>query len=150
MSGRFLSSGERKKFLNEFKERFGLPSVPVILIESGKEKVRAFSGTLSRDELVALGTFARVEFVGLYFGKEDFGFRFSFDATQIIGPKLTEHVLDINEEQFNLWMRGHELPIEVESGVHVVRYNGDYLGCGFSNGKKLLNYVPRERQLKRV
>lgn len=149
MTFRFLSSGERKKLATRLKEQFGLSSIPSILIQAGKEKIRAFSGSLDREELIGLGALARVEFVGLYFAREDFGLRLSFDATQLIGPQLTEHCFSLNKEQFELWMRGEPLVVSLDKGVYAVKYGDDFLGCGFSTGEKLLNYVPRERQLKK-
>lgn len=149
MTSRFLNPGERKKLLLYLKEWFGLTMIPSMFIQTGKEKTRAFSGNITREELIELGMFARVEFVGLYCIREDFGTRLSFDATQLLGPHITRHVIDLTDEQFELWMRGVTLDVPVEKGVYVVRYKDDYLGCGFSNGVKLINYVPKERQMKR-
>lgn len=84
MNAKFLSSGEKKKLLSELNERFGIEKLNYIFVETGKQKIRAFSGTLSKEELVRLGAFARVELVGIYFARRDdmSGLRLSLDALQ--------------------------------------------------------------------
>lgn len=148
MNTRFLTSGEKKKLLAQL-ESFGMKKAPYLFIESGKERIRAFSGTLSRDELVALGGFARVEVVGTYFArKEPFGLRFGFDMLHLIQDSITERVIDLTAEEFEHWMRGQVLTTTMPSGIYVMRYQGDLVGCTYSTGSKLLNFVPKERQKK--
>ena len=149
MNIRFLSSGEKKKLVNELEERFGIAKLPYLLIESGKSRIRGFSGSLSREELVRLSTLVRVEIVGLYlFRKEPFGLRLSVDGAILLKDEIDKNVIEIDKAQVASWMRGEDLQIEIEKGVYVVKHGRDVLGCGFSNGKKVYNYVPRERQVR--
>ena len=46
MNIKFISSGEKKKLLRELNEKFGISKLPYLLFETGKEKIRGFSGTL--------------------------------------------------------------------------------------------------------
>ena len=55
MNAKFLSSGEKKKLLSELNERFGIEKLNYIFVETGKQKIRAFSGTLSKEKLCGLG-----------------------------------------------------------------------------------------------
>lgn len=149
MKTRFLTSSEKKKLMTEL-ETFGITKAPYLFIESGKDRIRAFSGTLSREELVALGALARVEIVGMYFArKEPFGMRFGFDMLHILGDTITDRIIDLNEDEFEQWIRGNVLEKNVPTGVYVMRYKSDFIGCTYSTGNKLLNFVPRERQKKR-
>ena len=152
MNAKFLSSGEKKKLLAELNERFGIEKLNYIFVETGKQKIRAFSGTLSKEELVRLGDFARVELIGLYFARRDdmSGLRLSLDALHLIKNQINKSVIEIDDNQFGEWMQGMNLDISIGKGVYVVKHKGDILGCGFSSGNKLFNYVPRERQAKRV
>ena len=151
MNAKFLSSGEKKKLLAELNERFGIEKLNYIFVETGKQKIRAFSGTLSKEELVRLGDFARVELIGLYFARRDdmSGLRLSLDALHLIKNQINKSVIEIDDNQFGEWMSGKNLDLNLEKGVYVVKHKGDILGCGFSSGNKLFNYVPRERQFKR-
>ena len=151
MNAKFLSSGEKKKLLAELNERFGIEKLNYIFVETGKQKIRAFSGTLSKEELVRLGDFARVELIGLYFARRDdmSGLRLSLDALHLMKNQINKNVIEIDDNQFGEWMSGKNLDLNLEKGVYVVKHKGDILGCGFSSGNKLFNYVPRERQFKR-
>ena len=149
MNIRFLSSGEKKKLVNELEERFGIAKLPYLLIESGKSRIRGFSGSLSREELVRLSTLVRVEIVGLYlFRKEPFGLRLSVDALHLLKEQITSGIIELNDIEFNVWIRGGNLDYTGEKGVFVIKYKDDFFGCGYATGSKLLNYIPRERQIR--
>jgi NOL1/NOP2/fmu family ribosome biogenesis protein len=151
MSLRLMSSSEKKKLITYLHEHYGISpdNIDYTFIESGKDKIRAFSGTLTRDDLAELGDVLRVEGVGLYcLRKENYGVRFGFDATQIFGHEIKDHVIELSDEEFKIWMSGNVVPGVQEKGIYVVKYRGDCLGCAFHDGIKLLNYVPRERQMR--
>jgi NOL1/NOP2/fmu family ribosome biogenesis protein len=147
---KFVRSAEKKKMISELSDRFGITDVPYLLIESGTEKVRAFSGSLSKEEILALAEMARVEGVGFYFLKKEItGIRLSFDATQVLKDQITKNIVDIDEKQFQMWIRGYDLEIKMPRGVYVIRHKGDFLGCGKSNEEKIFNHVPKERRIKK-
>lgn len=150
MEHKFIKTPEKRRIIAELQEMFGISEIPYLLIESGKEKIRAFSGTISKDELLDIAKLTRIEGVGLYFLKvEHDELRLSFDATQVLANQITKSIIDINDEQIELWIRGYDLPLQAPKGVVVIRYNGDFLGCGKSNGEKIFNYVPKERRIKK-
>ena len=45
-------------------------------------------------------------------------------------------------------MAGEDVEIESKKGLVVLKHNGDFIGCGKSNGEKVFNYVPKERRIK--
>ena len=45
-------------------------------------------------------------------------------------------------------MRGNGLALESEKGIHVIKHGEDFLGCGYSDGQKLWNFVPKERRIR--
>ncbi len=164
MTFKFVKSAEKKRIIEELNVRFGITNFPHLLIESGKEKMRAYSGSLSRDEIVELGRIAKVEGIGLYLLKREVGgFRLSFEGTQMLKSQITKNVIDLDDEQLALWIRGNDLEIESPKGVlivqnadseeiegmYIIKHGSDYLGCGKSNTKKLYNHVPKERRLKK-
>jgi NOL1/NOP2/fmu family ribosome biogenesis protein len=94
---------------------------------------------------------ANVEIVGMYLLKSDGSFRLSFDATQIFGNDVKKNVVEINDEQMKVWMKGGDVEIAegMDKGIFVVKNGEDYLGCGISDGKKIINHVPKERRSRR-
>lgn len=149
MNIHILNSGEKKRFIEELKERFGIEELNYMLIEAGKEKIRGFSGSLSREEILELNDMVRVELVGLYLArKEPFGVRLSVDALHLLKEQIVKNVIDINEGEFELWIRGHNLEVNFEEGVYAVRFGGDFVGSGYLKNGKLYNYIPRERQVR--
>ncbi len=149
MTVHFLSSGEKKAFIRELNEKYGVETLNYIFSQSGKEKIRGFSGTMSREELTQLSEFARVEFAGLYFARrESFGLRLSFDAIHLLSKEITKGVAELTYEQSLIWMSGSSLELDLEPGIYIVRSGEDFIGCGHATGGRLHNYVPKERQVK--
>ena len=144
----FIKSNQKRDIVRELNEQFGINEIPYLLIQAGREKMKAFSGSLSKEEIMEISRAIRVEFIGLYLLKKEQDYRLSFDATQILSNQLTKNIVDINEEQYNLWIRGYDLDIETPTGTVIIRFNDDFFGCGKSSGSKIYNYVPKERRLK--
>ncbi len=151
MNFRILNSGEKKKLLQQLGERFGISKLNYLLVETGRGKIRAFSGTLNREEILRLEEIARIELVGLYLARRDemSGLRLSMDAIHLLDEQISKNIIEINEEEFRIWIRGGFLDTDKGEGVYIVKFGDDFVGCGYSNGKKLYNFVPKERRIKR-
>jgi NOL1/NOP2/fmu family ribosome biogenesis protein len=144
-------SKRKKQLLARLTEQFGVSEIPGFLFETGKEKVRVFTGNLTIDELYDVGDCARVEYMGLYlFKPEEWAVRVGFDAALLLKEQVHTGVVDLTDEQAKLWMQGEHLPIVVSKGMYVMRHGEDVFGCGVSDGEKLINFVPKERRSKRI
>ncbi len=149
MNVRFLKPGEKKKLFAELKETFGIDKPHFLLFETGKEKIRGFAGSMSKEEILKLGEITNVEVVGLYlFKDEGWGYRLSHDAVHILAGDISKGIIEINEGELGKWIRGHDLEIVAEKGAVVLRFGDDFVGCGVSNGEKIFNYVPNERRIR--
>lgn len=148
MNLNFVSSGLKKKLILILDDKFGITKLPWLLVETGKQKIRAFSGSMSRDEVAELSNIANVELFGLYLLKQEGSLRISLDGCKVLENQIDKGVLELDEEQFNLWMNGDSLDLKIERGIYIVKFSGDFLGCGISDGQKLINYVPRERRVR--
>lgn len=147
MNLRYIKSSEKKKILTELEEHFGISELPYLLFEVGKQKVRGFSGDLSKDEINELSRVANIEILGLYlFSMRDNDIRLNFDALQLL--KISKSIIEISDSDLNSWLHGSDLEIESSPGVYLLQHGSDLVGCGKSNGSTLFNYLPRERQLK--
>ncbi len=150
MNVRFLKPGEKKKLFTELKESFGIDKPHFLLFETGKEKIRGFAGSMSKEEILKLGEITNVEIVGLYlFKDEGWGYRLSHDAVHIFAEDINKGIVEINKEDLEKWIRGKDLDIKTEKGAVVLRCGEDFVGCGVSNGENIFNYVPNERRIRR-
>ena len=151
MRTEFIRSSQKRDILKKLEKQFGISELNYLLIQAGREKIRGYSGHLSKDEIVDIGKLANVETVGLYVLKEekDKLIRLSTDACHLLKKQITKNIITLNDEQFSLWIRGNDVDIEIPSGVHVIVYDNIPFGCTVSNGKKLFNYLPKDRRLRR-
>lgn len=149
MNIRFIKSSEKKEIIDKLKKQFGIEKLNYLLIETGKERMRAFSGSLSKDEIMELSEIANIEIIGLYILRQEHDLRLSFDATQLLAKQITKNIVNISEEQYKEWIRGFDILEKAPSETVVISYNGDYIGCGKSAGDKIANHVPKERRLKK-
>ncbi|MSS74480.1 hypothetical protein EXS72_02460 [Candidatus Pacearchaeota archaeon] len=151
MKFEFYDSKKRKKLIEQLNERFGVTEIPKLLFETGKERVRGFTGDLTIDELYDLSKITNIEFLGAYLFKpdEERSVRLGFDACVLFNKQLSKNIIDISAEQLKIWMKGENLPFVIQKGMYLVRHENDFFGCAISDGEKLINFVPKERRLRR-
>ena len=147
----FVSTGEKKQILKILEEEYGISKFNYLIMKSGKEKLRIFSGILSREELLSLARNINIDLIGLYFGfYKDNELRLSVDACNLLKP--TKNILEINDEDENKWMRGEDLvPVNVEKikkGFVIIKNKENFLGTGKLTETKILNFLPKERRRK--
>ncbi len=144
-----LTSSEKKKITETLHEQFGINQLPYQLLQFGKERLRLFSGNLSREQLFLLDKNVRIENVGLYSMREDFGdIRLTIDGVHFLKNQIRKNIVELSEEQTKKWMKGEDIEIQAERGFMIIK-NKDYvLGCGKSTGEKIINSVPKERRMK--
>lgn len=149
MTIRFIRSSEKKQITQELENQFGITKLPYLLFGVGKEKIRGFSGSLSKEEIAKFARIANVELIGLYLMKKEHDFRLNIDALHLLKEQISKNIVEIDEEQYNKWMHGHDLEIPYKQGETVViKFGDDFIGCGRSNGNIIFNYVPKDRRLK--
>ncbi|MDP6845980.1 MAG: hypothetical protein QF460_03425 [Candidatus Nanoarchaeia archaeon] len=148
---KFVKSGEKKRLLKELQEQFGIEKLDSwILVETGKKKIRGFSGNMTREEIKELSEISNLELLGTYLvRKETNVLRLGFDATQILKDKIKKNIFELDDSQLDSWMNGNNLNEKVEKGIYVLRHADDFVGCGISNGEKIINFVPKERRIRR-
>lgn len=150
MNAKFLNSREIKELTIELEELYGINNLNNYqLIETGKRKIRAFSGSLLKEEMLKLAQSIRIEIIGMYMiSKKDDQARINFDALQILKNQITKNIIEINKEQLEKWIRGYDLEIRAQRGTIVLKFEEDLVGVGKSNGERIFNYTPKERKIK--
>lgn len=151
MNIRFIKSREKKKITQYLQNQFGITNLPYLLIESGKERIRAFSGHLSKEEILQLNKLTNIELIGIYFIKKESQeeMRLTLDAMHLIKDQITKNIIELTESQMLDWLRGHDLHIQHEKGPFIIKYPPYLIGYGKSIGNKILNFIPKNRRLKR-
>jgi len=150
MKVEFYNSKKRKELIEKLNSQFGVKTLPTIIFETGREKIRGFSGDLTIDEIYALNKITNIEFIGLYLfsqGLQDM--RISFDGTTLLKSQFEHNVLSIDDDQLDKWIRGNSLNMTVKSGMYIIKHNDDVFGCGISDGHNIINFVPKERRIKK-
>jgi NOL1/NOP2/fmu family ribosome biogenesis protein len=92
--------------------------------------------------------------VGLYFGSLDLGgLRLSVEGSQLIGEKAKRNILTLKPEEAMHWFQGKDLQLKDEfarfSGFAIIRTDNGISGCGYVTKGKILNFLPKARQLSK-
>jgi len=153
-----LDRAKKKKFLSGLAG-FGLDKISEMLIRTGKERIRAFSGSLSREEIMEIWRMFPIEGVGLYIGKEFVNrngtreVRLSIDGMHVWKEKLTDKIFVLSERQEIDWFLGKDIQLEncdINDGFVLVKSadGKDFIGMGKvgGKGKILFGYLPKERR----
>lgn len=149
MNIKFIKSNEKKKILAQLKENFGITNLPYLFIETGKEKIRAYSGHLSKEELLDLKNSLNIEVIGLYFLRKENDIRLSTDAPHLLKDQIIKGIIEIDETQVMDWIRGLDLNIKKPSRTYLLKFENIFIGSGKSNGEKIINHLPKSRRLKK-
>jgi NOL1/NOP2/fmu family ribosome biogenesis protein len=137
-------------------------------MKSGKERVMAFSGAFSKDELLSLWKLLPIEGVGLYLGKEFIDnhgrreTRLSIDALHVLKEQITKNVIKLSEEQEEEWFKGRNVELNdiqkeqikkenIKDFVAVKSFKDeDFIGTGkvSQDASLLFGFLPKERRVK--
>ena len=142
---KFLNSKETKEILKLIEEQWGAKlKLDYTFARNNKNRVFIVNKDISKIDFSKL----RINSVGMYFCDIENEIRLSIEGSQIIGPKSTKNVVEIDEEQAKKWLKGEDLEIKGDySGFIILKNNGDFLGTGRFKEGKILNYVGKERRI---
>ncbi len=144
-----LTSSDKKKIIEQLNKQFGITELPYLIIQFGKEKLRLYTGNLSKEELYHLDNEIRIENIGLYFAKwENDEIRLTLDGVQLLKNQITKNILELNDNQANQWLKGNDLDIKTEHSWKILKHKDEFLGCGKSTGERITNFMPKERRIK--
>lgn len=158
-----LDNTKKKKIIEKISP-LGIKKVSHLLIRIGKERILAYSGSLSREELSELSGILSIEGLGTYFGKEleDKSFRLSLDMLHLLKEQVTKNKIYINKEQEEQWFYGENIILSEKQQEEYQELNGfvcvlssdeykDILGTGkISQDKKMIsNFLPKERRIRK-
>lgn len=142
---KILNSKEVKNIRKILKEQFGYDEKSnLVFTLNNKEKLYVVNRDIERLDIDKL----RIDLIGMYFAKQEpKGIRLSIEGSQMIGPKATKNLLELNDNQFEDWLKGKDFDIDQKDGFYLIKYDGLFVGCGKVRGGYLMNYVPKSRRL---
>ncbi|NCN87012.1 hypothetical protein GW932_04200 [archaeon] len=147
---RIIEGKEREKFVEKLNEQFGIKEIPGKIIMRGREKVFLFTGDFENKEIWELEKITFIERVGTYMAKiEEGGIRLSIEGSQILKNEITKNTIELNEEEMETWMMGHE--VLKKSGLRgyiIMKYKNEMLGTGKASEEKITNFIPKSRRLR--
>ncbi len=158
-----LNKSKKKRFLEELSY-LGKLRTKALFIKTGKERIRAYTGMLSTEEVWDFWRAFQVEGIGLYIGKENINkngvreIRVSVDGLHFFKDQIIDGILELDKKQEEEWFLGKEVETKewqvknIKSDFVAVRSknSGDFIGMGKLNKDKTLvyNYLPKERRRK--
>lgn len=146
---KILLSSQKKKILKQLNEQFGITSLPYLILKFGKDKLRAYSGSFSIEEINQLENNLRIENMGLYFAKQQVdGIRLTLDGVQLFKDQISKNILILDDKQAEDWLKGQDLDIKSDSAFKILQNNNEFIGCGKSTGERITNSIAKERRIK--
>ena len=144
---KFLNSKETKEILKLIEEQWGAKlKLDYTFAKNNKNRGFIINKDISKIDFSKL----RINSIGMYFCDLENEIRLSIEGSQIIGPKATKNVVEINGEQVKQWLKGEDLEIEDKSncsGFVIIKHENDFLGTGKYKENKILNYVGKSRRI---
>ncbi|MEK6848176.1 MAG: tRNA pseudouridine(55) synthase TruB [Nanoarchaeota archaeon] len=147
---KIISKKEKERILNKLKEDYGIGQINGTLLETGKGKIRLFTGNLAQEEVNRIIFNIRTEMIGIYLAKKDENeTRISFDSLSLFRNEVSKSVIEISDEDAKIWGNGEEIGTDAQNknnGFVIIRNNGNLLGCGKIKDGQIKNFVPKERR----
>src|SRR3989344_4645457 len=118
-------------------------------LRNNKNRVFIVSRDISKIDVSKL----RINSAGMYFcelyGDE---VRLSIEGSQIIGPKASKNVVELNDEETRNWLKGEEIEKECSGckGFVILKHGKDFMGTGKYARNKIFNYVSKTRRISAV
>ena len=143
---KILNKKEIKKILDILEKQYGFKEVlDYVFLLSEKNKIYLVNTEVGKLDTSKL----KVNSYGLYIGELREGkIRLSIDGSQIIGPKCSKNVIELDDKKAREWLKG--VDIDYDGDVRefvIIKDKKDFLGCGKAVDGKILNYVPKTRRL---
>ena len=144
---KILNKKQTKEILNLIKKQFGADiKLDYAFLKNEKGKVYLINKDISKIYIDKI----KINSLGLYFAEiRNNEIRLSIEGSQIIGPKATKNIIEMNEQQVKEWMQGNYLEVKSNyNGFLIIKHNDDFLGCGKYRDGKLFNFVSKARRIQ--
>ena len=156
----FVFKSEKGKIIERLGY-YGIEEIPYLLINSGKEKIRGYTGNLTKEKIIELDNEIGIDVMGLYlFHNYSNEIRLSFDAVHALKEQIGANVLELNDLQAKELLKGRDIALSREefeklrqkgekTGFKILKNNEEFIGTGkLTEEGRIVNYMPKERRLR--
>jgi len=143
---KILNKKEIKRILAMLEKQWGFKGeLDYAFLQSEKFKIYLANKEIFNLDLSKV----KINSFGIYFAEVRVGIRLSIEGSQIVGPKATKNVVELDDDEAKEWMSGTDIEKETDSNDFVIlKHKTDFLGTGKATKEgKILNYVPKARRL---
>ena len=144
---KILNKKEIKEILTILKKQWGCGLLAnYVFLMNEKKRIYIVNKDINRIDLSKL----RINSLGLYFGEyRNNEIRLTIEGAQLIGKNAKKNVIELNDKEARLWLKGHDIEKKVKAkGFVILKHNTDYLGTGRYKDNKIFNFVPKTRRIK--
>jgi len=146
MKLQILKASEKKKIEEKLNQQYGISKLPYLLIKTGAGKIKAYSGSLSREELQTLAREINIDSIGITLLKEEKEFILTYDAVSLLKSQINKNIIEVNKQQAKDWLKGKDLHLDKDlKGIKVLKYQSFLLGAGKISEGRIAN---KERKIK--
>ena len=153
----FIFRNDKERIIKKLAY-YGITKLPYLLTQSGKEKIRGYTGSLSTDQIIKINNEVGIELLGIYlFHDYHDNMRLSFDAISALKDQITKNILEIDEKHAIEYLKGSDIALTKEDkekfknetiGFKIISYKGEFIGTGKLIEDRIVNYMPKERRLR--
>ncbi|MDD5178087.1 MAG: hypothetical protein PHT54_02295 [Candidatus Nanoarchaeia archaeon] len=147
MERQFFNSKEKRNFINQIKEQYGINELNLdyVFMKDQKDKVYIISNKLKEINQKDFN----ISSYGLYFARDIGEIRLSVEGSQIIGEYAKKNIIELDESLLKKWMQGLDITMDSDQeGFVLIKHKNNFYGCGKYKNGIILNYVPKERRVK--
>lgn len=156
---------KKRKILKEL-EGFGVKKINEMLVKTGNQRIKAFSGDLSKEEVYEIYRLFPIEGIGLYFAKDivdrkkqESDLRLSVDALHLLSDQIKNNIAFLDVEQEREWFLGRDVELNEEQKKILKpkqfiavrsKESDDFIGTAKTSSDLVMifNYLPKERRRK--
>jgi len=145
---KILNNREKKDVLKIIEKQWNAKlKLEYVFLKNNKNRIFIVIKDIDKIDFSKL----RVNSIGMYFCDLENEIRLSIEGSQIVGPKATHNVVEINDEQTKKWLQGNDLEFKGDySGFLIIKNNNDFLGTGKYKDGKVLNYISKSRRVNTI
>ena len=146
---KILNTREKKEVFEELKSNYGFSGrLEGVVFLSQNNEIFLLTGGFDVIEQ-GMERELRIDKAGLYIGRiKPDGVALSIEGSQLIGPKASKNIIEINDEQLEPWVTGNVLEGFTGEGYHIVKHKNDFLGCAKIKQGVVKNLMEKNRRIK--
>ena len=143
---KILNTRDKKDINKSITEQWGCElDKSFVFLLSNKNKLYIADQDIGKIDTEKL----RVDNLGLYVATvDDKGVRLSIEGSQLLGPIAKKNIVELDYKDMRDWFRGEDIKKDTDcKGFVILKHNNDFIGCGKSTEKGILNFVPKTRRI---